>query len=149
MRRSYVINRIERSTKETFASTVLVPEVDEYVKSRGPVLYPKLKSKILNKAKALGIEVPAKFGTKPWTGPALWVKGAAAEAIKSAMAANDLAALEAAIAATDNLEGVQFVKKKLDAKGKPIKMDPTACSKLLDEAKAAVAALKAAAPKAA
>jgi hypothetical protein len=143
MKRSYVINRLDRATKDNFMSTVYCPEVEEYVRSKGKVAFPNLQKRIANKAKALGIAVKPDFAKQKWSGPALWLKGQAAEAIKTAMAAKNVAAIEAAVAATATLQGVQFVKIKNDAKGKPLKVQPvTACSALIADAKALVETIK-------
>lgn len=132
-----LIRAIKRSTAESMAGIISNKEFEGYVKSRGDKSHPKLMKKITNKATAFGVAIPTKWGCQPWKGPALWEKGKAAEALKAAMAAKDGVALAAAIAATDKLEGVKFVKIKLDAKGKPTKEQPkTACSELLAEAKA-------------
>lgn len=132
-----LVRAIKRSTKETMPDLLNNKAFEGYVKSRGDKSHPKLMKSLNNKAAAFGVEVPAKWGARPWTGPALWEKGKAAEALKAAMAAKDATALAAAIEATDNLEGVDFVKVAMDAKGKPLSEQPTtACSQLLEEAKA-------------
>lgn len=149
MNREYVVKRIKQATKENFESTVYCSAVEEYVRSRGIPLFPKLRKRISEKAKVLGIAVRPDFAKKPWSGPALWLKGQAAEEIKAAMASRDIAALEAAINKANNLEGVKFVKIELDAKGKVKKEQKvTACSKLLADAKALVEVLKKEAPAA-
>lgn len=132
-----LVRAIKRSTKETMPDLFNNKAYEGYVKSRGDKSHPKLMKRLNNKAAAFGVEVPAKWGARPWTGPALWEKGKAAEALKAAMAAKDATALAAAIEATVNLEGVNFVKVAMDAKGKPLSVQPTtACSQLLAEAKA-------------
>ena len=57
---------IKRSTKETFAADVLNPAFEGWLSTRGSSAYPKMKKRIVNKAKVLGVDVPAGFAKKPW-----------------------------------------------------------------------------------
>jgi hypothetical protein len=108
-----VKRKVAKSTKETFEAEVYnSKEIEDFVRARGTASYPKLKKLIHNKAKELGVAKKEKFASKPYTGPPLWLKGAAAEALKAAIAkGDDVAALESAVEGAETLEGIAFVKE--------------------------------------
>ena len=69
---------------------------------------PKLKSKIKQRAKQLGVEPKADFCKQPWKGKPLWLKAQAAEDLKKVVAGRDVEAIQAKLEEIEGLEDVEF-----------------------------------------
>eukprot|EP00620_Florenciella_sp_RCC1587_P012152 CAMPEP_0182572322 /NCGR_PEP_ID=MMETSP1324-20130603/15933_1 /TAXON_ID=236786 /ORGANISM="Florenciella sp., Strain RCC1587" /LENGTH=201 /DNA_ID=CAMNT_0024787175 /DNA_START=27 /DNA_END=632 /DNA_ORIENTATION=- len=108
MRRKEWTRALDRATKENFAEVAYGAKSEAFVSAAGSSMAPKLKSKIKQRAKQLGVEPKADFCKQPWKGKPLWLKAQAAEDLKKVVAGRDVEAIQAKLEEIEGLEDVEF-----------------------------------------
>eukprot|EP00619_Florenciella_sp_RCC1007_P012071 CAMPEP_0205905590 /NCGR_PEP_ID=MMETSP1325-20131115/1441_1 /ASSEMBLY_ACC=CAM_ASM_000708 /TAXON_ID=236786 /ORGANISM="Florenciella sp., Strain RCC1007" /LENGTH=193 /DNA_ID=CAMNT_0053271509 /DNA_START=29 /DNA_END=610 /DNA_ORIENTATION=+ len=108
MRKKEWVRALNRCTKDTFNEVAYGAKSEAFVSAAGSSMGPKLKSKIKQRARELGVEARADFCREPWSGPPLWLKAQAAEDLKKVVASRDVEAINAKLEEIEGMEDVEF-----------------------------------------